>query len=319
MTENFIFSANAVFPIFLVIALGYFLKRKEYLSPKTVAEMNRLVFSFALPLLLFRNIYRADFMFLFNAGFVLWLSAAIFISFAAVWIFAEIFLRKQPQLIGAFVQAAFRSNYAIVGIPLVANVMGEQDTGIASLAAAFIVTVNNVLAVTALTAKDPQHSGFSIGLIKSIFWGVCTNPSIIAVAAAVALNLLNFPIPVIIWESVNSMAILCTPLALVAVGASIQVSEFREYITPAIIGSTLKIIIMPIVLVFASIAMGFRGEELAVLFVMIAAPTAIVSYAMAVRMNGNGPISAAIILITTLFSSITLTFGVYLLMTFDMI
>jgi len=313
MIENFIFSANAVFPIFIVIAFGAFLRHKRFLSFSALGEMNRLVFSFALPMLLFRNIYLADFSALIDLQFILWVIGSILILFCILWGFAEIFLRKEKELIGAFVQATMRSNYAIVGLPLVANIMGDYDTGLAALASAFIVTSYNVLSVIVLTAKDSQSVGFNAKLVKDMALGVCKNPSIIGIVLGVTINLLNISLPGIVFAGVNYLAILCTPMALIAVGGSIRASEFMRHLRPAIVGATVKIIITPLIFISISIWLGFRGEPLAVLFVMFANPTAIICYVMADRMNGNTSVTSAIILITTAFSALTLTIGVYML------
>ena len=319
MIENFIFSANAVFPIFIVIAFGTFLRSRGFLSPKAIGEMNRLVFSFALPLLLFRNIYQANFADLLDLRFILWILASILILFALIWIFAEIYLRKQKDLVGAFVQASLRSNYAIVGLPIVANMMGDGDTGMAALASAFIVTSYNILSVIVLTAKDPKSGNINAALFKDMALGVCKNPSIIGIALGVIINLSGINLPVIAQSSVNYLAILCTPMALIAVGGSIRKTELMQNLKPAITGSFIKIAATPLIFMSISIWMGFRGESLAVLFVMFANPTAIISYVMADRMNGNTAVTSAIILITTVFSSITLTIGVYLLRSLSLI
>jgi len=317
MLENFIFSANAVFPIFLIIAMGYFLRRKQFLSTDTISEMNRLVFTFALPMLLFRNVYQADFTELLDFAFISWILTSILISFGLLWVGAEIFLRQRKELIGAFVQAGLRSNYAIVGIPLVANVMEGNDTGKAALAAAFIVTSYNVLSVIVLTAKDSSQTDkkFDGAMFKNIVLGICKNPSIIGIAFGVAFSVSNFQLPFIINAGVNNLALLCTPLALIAVGASIQFSEIKSYLKPVLAAASIKIVITPLVFIPISVLLGFRGEALATLFVMFANPTAILCYVMAARMNANTTITSAIILVTTVFSSITLTVGVYILRT----
>ena len=319
MLENFIFSANAVLPIFLVIAFGYVLRRKNFLTPVAVAEMNRIVFVFALPFLLFRNTYQADFNTLFDPRFIVWILVSTLANFSLIWIFAEIYLRKNSDLIGAFVQASFRANYAIVGIPLVANIMGENDTGLASLAAAFVVTSFNILSVIVLTAKNEQSGKLNLKLVVNMLVSVCKNPSIIAITCGIVFNLINLPIPYILWTGVNYMAILCTPMALIAAGASIKVAEMMVHIRPAIVASALKIAVMPTIFVTISVLLGFRGEPLAVIFAVFANPTAIMSYVMADRMNGNTAVTSAIILITTVFSSIALTIGVYLLRMFELV
>ncbi|MCL2400249.1 MAG: AEC family transporter [Defluviitaleaceae bacterium] len=313
MIDDFIFSANAVLPIFLVIGAGYLLRQKEFLSPKTIGEMNKLIFVFALPALLFRDIYQADFVNLFDPAMILWLLAIIITKFILIWIFAEIYLRKKTDLISAFVQVSYRANYAIVGIPLVSNIMDGNDTGLAALSAAFIVTTYNILAVIVLTTKNKQNGGLSFALFKSIFVGICKNPSILGIVFGVTLNLLNIALPRIAWESVNYFAMLSTPLALLAVGGSVQISEVKRYFKPTVVASILKIVVLPLLFVPISAWMGFRGEHLVVLFVLLANPSAIICYVMAARMNGNPFISSATILVTTAFAPVTITLGVSLL------
>ena len=313
MLENFIFSANAVFPIFIVIAFGFFLRQKQFISASGIGEMNRLVFTFALPMLLFSNVYRADFTALVDPLFIFWILGSIIVSFALLWIFAEIYLRKQKALIGAFVQATLRSNYAIVGLPLVANIMEGQVIGMGAFAAAFVVIIYNVFSVVILTAKDSRNGAINAALIKNMAIGICKNPPIIGIICGVAVNLLNIELPAIAAAGVHYMAVLCTPMALIAVGGSIQVSELKGYLKVAVTASVIKIVVTPVIFMTISVWLGFRGEALAVLFVLFANPTAIICYVMAARMNGNTAVTSATILITTVFSSVTLTIGVYLL------
>ena len=313
MIDSLLVSVNAVFPIFFIILLGYVLRLRGFLSQNTISDMNRLVFMLAMPMLLFNSVYNADLVTLFDSRMVVWLSVCIVISFILLWVFAEVYLRRTPDLIGAFVQVSFRCNYAIIGIPLVANVMGEAYTGMAAFATAFIVSLNNILAAVILSAKDPRSEGISPKLIKTVFIGVCKNFMIIAIVIGVSLNLFGLQLPRIAAESVNIIAALCTPLALIAIGGALQVSDFKQYAKPAVVSSFMKIIVVPLVFMSLSILLGFRGEELAILLVMLGTPTAIASYVMAASMNANAPLTSAVILLTTMFSPITLTVGFYLL------
>ena len=321
MIENFIFSANAVLPIFIVIALGYILRRRQIFSIKTANDMNRLVFSVALPVVLFRDIYRADFEAAFDIRLVIWGVAGTIICFILIWIFGEVYLRKRKDLIGAFVQAAFRPNYAIVGIPLVTNIMGGVDTGKASMVAVFVLTLYNIFTVLILVAKNPDAGAgaFNLGVAKNIMVGVCKTPAIIGIALGALFNLLNVPLPHIAHASIHLIAILTFPLALLGIGGSILVLELKPYLRPAVVGTVTKIIVAPIIFVGISVMLGFRGEALAVLFVMFANPAATVCYVTASRMGGNAPLTAAIIVFTTVFSAFTLTLGVYLMRTFELL
>jgi len=281
--------------------------------------MNRLVFTIALPVMLFRNVYQADFAAIFDLRFIFWILASIFLCFTFIWVVGEIYLRKQPHLIGAFVQGAFRCNYAIVGLTLADNILGDTNTGLGALAAAFVVTSYNVGSVVVLTVKDPDKGKINLSLIKDMTIGVCKNPSVIGIALGVLVGVFEIPLPIIAQEGVNYIAALCSPIALLAIGASIRVQAIMQCLKPALVASAFKIIISPLIFVTVSVWLGFRYENLVVLFVMFANPTAIMSYVMAARMNGDTTLTSAIILITTVCSVFTMTVGVYVLRTLALI
>ncbi|MCL2388465.1 MAG: AEC family transporter [Defluviitaleaceae bacterium] len=318
MIENFIFSINAVVPIFSLIGFGYILRQKAFLSEPTINELNRLVFTFALPAILFRSTYQVNFSELFNPRLIGWVLGSIALSFIVFWFFAELFLRKKRDLISSFVQGAYRANYAVMGIPLVANIMGEYDTGMTALSVAFVVILYNVLAVIVFTAKGSDR-GFSFALFKDVLIGLFKNPSIIGSFLGLAVNLSGIQMPQMASDTVGFVATLGTPLALLAVGGSMQISAVREYLKAVIACTAAKIVVMPLAVVLASIQLGFRGEELALIFAVSANPTAMISYVMATRMGGNPDFTSSVILMTTAFSLVTITAGVYLLMVFGLV
>ena len=55
--DVFLFAANAVLPILLLILLGYFLRQKGILSPDFLKTGNDLVFRICLPCMLFSSVY----------------------------------------------------------------------------------------------------------------------------------------------------------------------------------------------------------------------------------------------------------------------
>ena len=58
--QNFLLSARAVLPMFLMIAAGYFCRRIGVLSREDVPRFNRVAFRVFLPCLLFYNVYVSD-------------------------------------------------------------------------------------------------------------------------------------------------------------------------------------------------------------------------------------------------------------------
>ncbi len=318
----FLFSLNSVLPLFLIIALGFVFKRMGVLTLPVVSAFNTIAFNITLPLMLFRDIATADFSKLFAPYFILYAIAATVLLFVVIWLFAEWFVKDKTS-IGAFVQGAFRGNYAIIGLFLLLNVLGY--TGKGALVMAFVVPVYNMLSVVVLSfrGRNPQH-----GNIRHALLNIVKNPLIIGIVAGIPFSL--FHIPVFTCESFKFVGTtaghlinLTNPLALLAIGASISRDKLKAGWRNAAVATFLKIVAGPLVLTGIAYllrgALGFSGEDLLVLFVLFAVPTAVASYIMASKMDNDADLAANIVLLTSIFSIFTLTFGVFIFKTAGLI
>jgi predicted permease len=312
----FLFSINCVAPIFLIIALGVLLKRGGILSRPVVATFNTIAFNVALPLLLFRDIALSDIRQLFEPTFILYAIGATVVGFSLTWALAERFM-KDKTAIGAFVQGSYRGNYAIIGLFLIIHILGHSGKG--ALITAFAIPVYNILAVVVLSVRsiNPQPINLRRTLSK-----IARNPLILGIVAGVPFSvwqipLFTHPYTHFVAATIDYLAVIANPLVLLSIGASISRSKLRAGWLKAAIASTIKLVISPAI--FTGIAylwrrpLGFTGEDLLVLMIMFAVPTAVASYIMAVKMHNDEDLAANIVLLTSLFSIFTLTAGIYLL------
>lgn len=122
--ENFIFSINATIPIFLIILLGYILKKINFLTEEFASVINKYVFVVALPVMLFQDIALSDVKQEMNFKFFIFCFAATVSMFFLVWIIARLTL-KDKTMVGAFAQAASRGSAAILGVAFVENICGD--------------------------------------------------------------------------------------------------------------------------------------------------------------------------------------------------
>jgi predicted permease len=166
--NSFIASVNAVLPIFLMFSLGYLLRKIKLVDDDLVSRVNRLVFKIFLPLMLFNNIYQSDLTKVFNVKLIVFAILSVVITFILSLLFITS-IRKEPKRRGAMIQAIFRSNYVILGIPVITALFGEKNTVIPSLLAAFVVPVFNLLAVITLEVfrgNKPQLTQILKSIIK---------------------------------------------------------------------------------------------------------------------------------------------------------
>ena len=112
-------------PIFLVILLGWFLKRIGLINDEFANIANKYVFKVSLPVLLFRDIATTSVLKDVNMKFVAFCFFGTFIMFACAWGFAKIYCRDKT-MVGAFAQASARGSAAVLGIAFVENICGSS-------------------------------------------------------------------------------------------------------------------------------------------------------------------------------------------------
>jgi len=310
MLSDLLFSFNAVIPIFLVMFLGLIVRRLNIIDDSTTRQMNALIFKVALPVMLFSTVYGSDYSQMFDRKFIIYLVLSIIIFFFICWIIA-VKLIKDDKKRGAFIQGSFRGNYVILGVALSTEVLGFTPV-IAVTGVVIVVPLFNILSVIILTIygeKKNKSGNIVITIIKSII----TNPLIIGIFTGIILTLLNIEIIPILSTPVNMISSLATPCALLVIGASLDFSKIKERLRYTLIASILKLIIMPVIFIPLAIWVGISTEGIVALFVLYAAPTAIVSYAMAAHMGTDEHLASSIVLFTSLVSILTYTIGVYIL------
>lgn len=307
--ETFRFAFSVTAPIFLMILLGVFLRRRAVINEGFVQTASRLVFNPGLPALLFVSCATADLAQLADTRLLLAMLAttlAVFVgsSLAARWQILE------PRERGIFVQGAFRGNLVILGLAFSANALGEKGVAIASLPVALTVIIYNVLSVYTLNASLQVAGGAS-------FWKNCRdvlrNPLIVATLAGLLVNLSGLPLPVFLMDAARYLGDMVLPLALICIGGTLDLRQLRRLDSRATAASVWKLVLTPLVAVAAGLLMGVQGDALTVLFLLAASPTATVSFVMVQAMGGDARLAANIIVQTTLFSLLTVTLGLWLL------
>ena len=314
MFENIIFTANIVAPVFLIIAVGYFARKRKIINEVFVDVTSRFVFRISLPIFIFLEISELDLSQVFDIDQIVFITSATFVTYLLIW-FGTIPYIKNPEDKSAFIQGAFRGNYAIVGLALISNLFGDDALGKATLILAFLLPVYNVLAVIVLTV--PKHQG-KIN-VKSMLIEILFNPLILAVVFALPFSFFKIRLPEMFIITGNYFADLALPLALVGIGGSLNIDNLKRASTLAFSSSIIKIILLPLILTFVAIFLGYRNDDLGIMFIVFACPTAIASFVMADVMGANSKLAGNIIMITTLGSVFTIAIGILLLKSFGLI
>ncbi|MCI6915678.1 MAG: AEC family transporter [Lachnospiraceae bacterium] len=319
--DNFIFSLNVTIPIFLVILLGYILRKIGLINENFVSIANKYVFKCALPVMLFQDIAFTDTLRSAKGSFVLFCALVTIAMFLLVWLCSYVFL-KDKSLVGAFAQAGARGSAAILGVAFVENISGSA--GMAPLMIVSAVPFFNILSVIILTfsadlnksAGEKKSHG---AVIKKSLFNIVTNPIIIGILLGIPFALLNVKFPAIATRTMDYVARTATPVALIAIGGGFDKQEATRRVKPAIWASLIKLVILPAVFLPLAVLFHFASSEMVAILIMLASPTTVSCYIMAVNMENDGPLTSNVILLTTIFSSLTLTGWIFILRSFNLI
>lgn len=313
--ENFIYSINVTLPIFLVMVLGWFLKQRGMLDEHFVSVANKFNFQVTLPFLVFRDLAAVNIRAIFDGRYVLFCALATTVCFFVIWGGAKLLLKDQTMT-GAFVQASFRSSAAVMGLAFIENIYGTSAMGPLMIIGA--VPLYNIFSVIVLTFEANDNGGASGGKkdyskIRKAVINILKNPIIIAIVLGLLVAYFRIDFPDIVDNSINYVARTATPLALIAMGAGFEGRAAVKKLGPTLAAAAIKLVLQPLVLIPLAVALGFRGEQLIGLVVMLAAPATPSCYIMAKNMDNDGVLTASIVVMTTLLAAFTLTGWIFVL------
>ena len=313
--DNLIFSLNATLPIFFTMLLGSFFKRVGLIDESFSAKMNKFAFAVALPALLFQDISAVDIRKSWNGGFVLFCFIATFLSITGVTVLSFFVVKREER--GEFVQGAYRSSAAILGIAFIQNIYGTS--GMAPLMIIGTVPLYNAFAVIVLSLLKPRQRKMDKALLQKTLKGIVTNPIILGIAAGFVWAILKIPQPEILQKTVKNMAVLATPLGLMAMGASFEGKKALGKLKPTLIASALKLVVLAAIFLPIAVWLGYRESELVAILVMLGSATTVSSFVMARNMGHEGVLTSSIVMVTTLCSAFTLTGWLFLLKTLGLV
>lgn len=313
--ENLLFSLNATAPVFALMVLGYLFRKLGLIDERAASWMNKFVFKAALPVLVFKDLAAQDFAAAWNGRFVLFCFVVTAVSIAVITLISKAVVKDKPKR-GEFIQASYRSSAALLGIAFIHNIYGDSASGMGPLMILGSVPLYNIFAVTILmlTAEDKESSSKNKkALIKSTLYGIVTNPIIIGIAVGLIWSLLKIPQPKIFKTIVSDVAALATPLGLMSMGATFEFKKALKDLKPALIAAFIKLFVLAAIFLPVAVALGFAGEQIVAILVMLGSATTVSCYIMAKSMGHEGTLSSSVIMLTTFGCSFSLTLWLFVL------
>lgn len=327
---------NAVMPIVLLIVLGYLLRQKGVLTDQFLSIGNKLVFSVCLPVMMFVNVYGIASISDVRWDICLYSVAAVALLFL-LGIVMALAVTPVPERRGVLLQCSFRSNFAIIGMPLAATLGGEAGAAVAAVLSAVTVPVFNVLAVMALSAFRRENGRPVSG--RKLLLDVVKNPLIDGVALGVAALLirqwqvaqfgsvafsLQRDLPWL-YSAAKDLKSIASPLALLLLGGQFRFSAVKELWKEVAAGTVCRTVMAPLLGVGGAVLLGSWGvlqcgpAEYPALIALFGSPVAVSSAIMAREMHNDEQLATQLVVWTSIASIVTVFLTVCLMMSLGLL
>ncbi|BEV13937.1 AEC family transporter [Herbaspirillum sp. DW155] len=284
---------NLLLPDFSLIALGLLIYRVSGWGDEFWAGMEKLVYFILFPALLFYSTARLKVDLSVTGGMVGTGVAALVTGIALTWL-GKPLLRATPMTYESGMQCAYRFN-SYIALALATRMAGEEGAGLMAILLGFGVPLCNIAAVHALAAKNGN-------LLREL----ARNPLLVATAGGLTFSALGLHLPEVASVVLSRLGAASIALGLLMVGAGLRLSGLKE--SKPVVGWFLfiKLCAVPLAAYLIGMQLQLPPLQWRIVVLFCSLPTASSAYILAARMGGNGPFTAFLISIGTLFSALTI-------------
>lgn len=308
MFESFMTALRVVVPLALLMGIGGLIRKTKVVDRPTMRKVDNLCFRLFMPTLLFTNIYESDLLHNIDGRGFLYVLICMLVIFFVAGIFLPRKLLADGGSAASVGQALIRPNYILFGIAVAKSIFGESGAGTVALFGAMIVPLINIFSTLIL---ELNRSGSAD--VKKLLLSVLKNPMIVATLLALALMTLHIQIPDLLYSVVKDVADVTTTIAFISLGVSLDLGQTLSNRRTLVIAVLARMVLLPLIFLPLSIALGFRDGTLCAMMIFFAAPTAVSSYPMAVAMGADGPLAGQLVCSTTVVSIFTIFCWTFLL------
>ncbi len=319
MLDSFFYSVNAVLPVFILVIIGFVLKKYGKITEAFTDIADWIVFKVSLPVMLFLEVAKSSVSEGMNAEMILFVVIAVSTAFLLTSVTVALTVKDKDKR-GALIQGICRSNFAILGTPIAVNMFGDIGGVSIAVAMPFVILMYNSYSVIVLSvfSKNTENK-LNKKTLVSILKNIVTNPLIIGVALALPFMIFEISLPTVADKSFSYISALATPLALISIGASFKLDSLKGRIGYAVCGAVCKTVILPTIALTTSVILGLRGISLGVILLCFGTPSAVSSYIMAKKMDNDHELAAQILLLSTFLCVVTIFIGIFILKTAGLI
>jgi len=298
---------NILTPLYLLITLGYLLKKYQFPNPEFWPGIERMIYYILFPTLILVALMRAqiDFSLIGKIAIVTLIPTQL--SGLVQW-FGFVSAQINNKTFSSMYQGAVRNNTAIA-LVVAAWLIPDKGLAIMAVIILIMIPVNNLSSILILLRYgEPDHQ------VNTQWWrGIISNPLIIACFVGLVFNLLGIRLHQALLDTADFLGRSALPFALLAVGAGLKFNSIFQKKFAILLSSFAKLLLTPLVTWLLCQLLGVESDVAKIAIIFSAMPTAVSSYILARQMGGDAETMAQIITFQTVMSALTLPIFLILL------
>ncbi len=295
---------NSLFPVIILILLGFALKRHGLTTPAFLQTSDKLVYYIFFPVMLFWKIGGSS----YERGIDWSLCFAALLALAVMFILSLLLIkvfRISDFQAGSFAQSCYRFN-TYIGVAVILNGFGEEGIKYFGLLIGIAIPIINVAAVTTLIWYS-QESVPAGKRAKIVMKALLSNPLILGCLAGIIYSHSFDGYPQFIDNSLSLLSMVTLPLALLSIGGALSFSGIRQHFFVSFLAASAKLVIFPLLGYCSLQIFGVTGTPFLVGMIFFALPTSTAIYVLSAQMHSDTELASAAILLSTLLSFPVLT------------
>jgi malonate transporter len=299
--------ANVALPVFAIILTGWLSGRLRILGDDASASLNRFVYYFALPPVVFLGLARRPMAEILNWPFIGAFLGAMLAVYLIAWAVGWVVHRERPEILSLQALNASFSNTGYMGIPLFLAAFGEA--GLPPVILATVIMSSVMVGIAVVVLEFLRSSGQGVGkALADVARALVRNPLVMAAALGALASLLRLPIPMPAVNFGNLLGAASGPCALFAIGLFLAGRPLRADLGEVGWIVSLKLLLQPALTWWVAFRLMPLDPFWASSAVILAAlPTGSLTFVVASQYRVHVERTSAVILVSTLVSVATLS------------
>jgi len=287
-----------ILSIVLMIALGYILKRINFISVKDVDVLNDIVIYILLPCMIFTALHSADLSLISELGVLPFIILASSMVTGIISYFILKMLKLPDKKLWSVLVTVMIANTAFMGYPINLGIFGHEGF----LRAIFCDIATMIIFLILSFAIVLKFGGSTKTAVKKIAFF----PPLWAIFLGISLNLLNIPIGPVLENTIDYLGDGAIPLIMLSLGISIDLEGIKRSKAMIIFTSIMKLAFFPLIAFIIVSFLGFVDLQFDVTIIEAAMPSGMLSLILAITYKLDFELTSDCILINTVFSLVTL-------------